>query len=128
MKKNMVAAGNIDEYLLEFPEAVKSKLEKLRQVIKKAAPGTTEAISYAIPTFKMDGKNLVHFAGYKTHIGFYPGAGAIEAFKKELGGYNISKGTVHFPLDKPIPAGLVKSMVKFCIGVNRERVVAKKKK
>ncbi len=128
MKKNMVAPKNMDEYLLGFPEEVKSKLEKLRQVIKKAAPGTTEAITYAIPTLKLDGKNLVHFAGYKTHIGFYPGSGAIEAFKKELAGYNISKGTVQFPLDKPIPAGLVSSIVKFCIGMNRERIVAKNKK
>lgn len=128
MKRNMIAAKNIDEYIMGFPEDLAIKLEKLRQTIKKAAPNTTEAISYAIPTFKMDGKNLVHFAGYKNHIGFYPGTGAVEAFKNELSGYNLSKGTVQFPLDKPIPSGLISNMVKCCISKHREKAVAKKKK
>ncbi|MBK8494747.1 MAG: DUF1801 domain-containing protein [Chitinophagaceae bacterium] len=128
MKRNMIAAKNIDEYIMGFPEDLAIKLEKLRQTIKKAAPNTTEAISYAIPTFKIYGKNLVHFAGYKTHIGFYPGSGAIEAFKNELSGYNLSKGTVQFPLDKPIPSGLISNMVKCCISKHREKAVAKKKK
>ncbi|MFZ1368779.1 MAG: DUF1801 domain-containing protein [Ferruginibacter sp.] len=128
MKRNMIAAKNIDEYIMGFPEDLAIKLEKLRQTIKKAAPNTTEAISYAIPTFKMDGKNLVHFAGYKNHIGFYPGTGAVEAFKNELSGYNLSKGTVQFPLDKPIPSDLISNMVKCCISKHREKAVAKKKK
>ena len=128
MKRNMIAAKNIDEYIMGFPEDLAIKPEKLRQTIKKAAPNTTEAISYAIPTFKMDGKNLVHFAGYKNHIGFYPGTGAVEAFKNELSGYNLSKGTVQFPLDKPIPSGLISNMVKCCISKHREKAVAKKKK
>ncbi|MBK6635138.1 MAG: DUF1801 domain-containing protein [Chitinophagaceae bacterium] len=127
MKRNMIAAKNIDEYIMGFPEDLAIKLEKLRQTIKKAAPNSTEAISYAIPTFKLDGKNLVHFAGYKTHIGFYPGSGAIEAFKNELAAYNLSKGTVQFPMDKPIPSVLVSNMVKFCILKIREQLVVKKK-
>ena len=124
----MITAKNIDEYIMGFPEDLALKREKLRQTIKKAAPGSTEAISYAIPTFNMKGKNLVHFAGYKNHIGFYPGSGAVETFKNELAGFNLSKGTVQFPLDKPIPSGLVSTMVKFCISKHREKAVAKKKK
>lgn len=127
MKKDMVATKNIDEYLSQFPEDVLIKLEKLRQAIKKAAPAATEAISYGIPTFKLDG-NLVHFAGYKNHIGFYPGAGAIETFRTELAAYNLSKGTAQFPLTKPLPLGLVSKIVKYRVKQNTEKAVAKKKK
>jgi uncharacterized protein YdhG (YjbR/CyaY superfamily) len=126
MKKNIVAAKNIDEYLFEFPEQVVIKLEKLRQAIKKAAPNATEAISYCIPTFKLEG-NLVHFAGYKNHIGFYPGAGAIETFKTELASYNLAKGTVQFPLDKALPLTLVSKIVKFRVKQNLEKAQANRK-
>ena len=103
---------NIDEYILRFPENVQDIMQKLRQVTREAAPDAQEAISYGIPTFKLNG-NLVHFGGYKTHVGFYPTPSAIEAFKKDLAPYEISKGTVKFPLNKPIPYDLVKKMVEF---------------
>jgi uncharacterized protein YdhG (YjbR/CyaY superfamily) len=103
----------IDEYIKSFPEDVQSILERMRQTIQKAAPEAVEEISYQIPTFKLNGKNLVHFAGYKNHIGFYPIPSSIQAFKKKLSQYNGGKGSVQFPLDKPIPYELVKEIVVF---------------
>ena len=126
MKKEMVAVKNIDDYLSAFPQDTVVKLQQLREAIQKAAPAATEAISYAIPTFKQEG-NLVHFAGYKNHIGFYPGSAGIEAFEKELSAYNLSKGTVQFPLDKPLPLSLVNKIVKYRVKQNLERTKAKKK-
>jgi uncharacterized protein YdhG (YjbR/CyaY superfamily) len=117
----------IDEYISIFPDDVKAKLETLRATIRKAAPKAEEAISYMIPTFKLNG-NLVHFAGYKNHIGFYPGAAGIASFEKELKGYETSKGTVQFPLDKPLPLKLVTTIVKFRVGQNLEKVKGKSKK
>ncbi len=92
-------------------------MEKVRATIKKAAPRAEEAIKYQIPTFVLNG-NLIHFAGYKNHIGLYPGSKAIEEFKDELSGYKISKGTVQFPLDKPMPVGLITKITKFCVKRN----------
>lgn len=126
MKKEMVAAKSIDDYLSAFPEDTVLKLQKLREAIQKAAPAATEAISYAIPTFKLEG-NLVHFAGYRNHIGFYPGAAGIEAFEKELSTYNLSKGTVQFPLDKPLPLALVTRIVRYRVKQNLDKAKAKKK-
>ena len=126
MKKEMVAVKNIDDYLSAFPQDTVVKLQQLREAIQKAAPAATEAISYAIPTFKQEG-NLVHFAGYKNHIGFYPGSAGIEAFEKELSAYNLSKGTVQFPLDKPLPLSLVNKIVKYRVKQNLERTKTKKK-
>lgn len=103
---------NIDEYLLDFPNEVQFMLLELRKTIAKAAPKAVETISYGIPTFKQN-KNLVHFAGYKNHIGFYPGAGAVETFAKELAKYKLSKGTVQFPLDKKLPLALISKIVKY---------------
>ncbi len=102
----------IDEYIKTFPEEVQTILEKMRQTIRKAVPEAEEAISYQIPTFKLNG-NLVHFAAFKNHVSFFPTARGVEAFKKELSQYIGSKGTVRFPLDKPIPYGLVKKIVIF---------------
>jgi uncharacterized protein YdhG (YjbR/CyaY superfamily) len=102
----------IDEFIHTFPLATQKILKKLKETIHKAAPKATEAISYGIPTFKMKG-NLVHFSGYKTHIGFYPGPQAITAFKKELSAYKQSRGAVQFPLDAPIPWGLVRKIVQY---------------
>ncbi|MEW5719131.1 MAG: DUF1801 domain-containing protein [Chloroflexota bacterium] len=107
----------IDEYIAECPEDVRPLLEKLRRVIRDAAPQAEEAISYAIPTFKLNG-NLVHFAAFKNHIGFYPTPPAIVAFKKELASYKQAKGSVQFPLAQPIPFGLVKKIVKFRVKQN----------
>jgi uncharacterized protein YdhG (YjbR/CyaY superfamily) len=117
---------NIDEYISIFPADVRAKLETMRSTIRKAAPKAEEAISYMIPTFRLHG-NLVHFAGYKNHIGFYPGAAGIEAFQKELKGYETSKGTVQFPLDKPLPLKLVTAITKFRVIQNAEKAAAKKK-
>jgi uncharacterized protein YdhG (YjbR/CyaY superfamily) len=117
---------NIDEYIAMFPKDVQAKLESMRAAIRKAAPKAEEAISYMIPTFRLYG-NLVHFAGYQSHIGFYPGAAGVVAFKKEIAGYNTSKGTVQFPLDKPLPLKLVTAIVKFRVAQNVEKAELKKK-
>ena len=102
----------IDEYITNLPKNIQIILNKLRNVISEAAPKAEEAISYRIPTFKLNG-NLVHFAGYKNHIGFYPTPSGIEAFREELSSYELSKGTIKFPIDKPIPFSLVKKIVEF---------------
>jgi uncharacterized protein YdhG (YjbR/CyaY superfamily) len=103
----------IDEYIKTFPKDVQRILEKLRQTIREAAPEAVEAISYGIPTFKMNGRYLVYFAAWKNHIGFYPIPSAAKAFKKELSAYKQGKGSVQFPLNKPIPYDLVKKIVIF---------------
>jgi uncharacterized protein YdhG (YjbR/CyaY superfamily) len=115
----------IDEYIKTFPDNVQAILQKVRQTIKENAPGAEEAISYQMPTFKMNG-NLVHFAGYKNHIGLYPTPSGTEAFKKELSAYKSGKGSIQFPLDEPIPFSLIKKIVKFRVKENLEK--AKKKK
>ena len=102
----------IDEYISKFPENVQEILQNIRKTISKSAPEAEEAISYQIPTFKLNG-NLVHFAAYKNHIGFYPTPSGIEAFKNELTSYKVSKGTIQFPLNKPIPFDLLQKIVKF---------------
>jgi uncharacterized protein YdhG (YjbR/CyaY superfamily) len=102
----------IDEYIAAFPADVQTILKKIRKIIQKAAPNATEAIAYQMPTFKLNG-NLVHFAAYRHHIGFYPTPSAIEAFKEEFSPYKGSKGAVQFPLDKPIPFELIKRVVIF---------------
>lgn len=112
--------ATIDEYISIFPENVQEILKKLRQAIRESAPKAKEAISYKIPTFKLNG-NLVHFAAYKKHIGFYPTPSGIEAFKMELSPYEASKGTIKFPLDKPIPYELVKKIVKFRVKENLQK-------
>jgi uncharacterized protein YdhG (YjbR/CyaY superfamily) len=109
---NPTKAKNIDEYIACFPSAVQERLQQLRTTIRKAVPNAAETIKYRIPTYVLNG-NLIHFAAYKNHIGLYPGSKAIEHFKDELGKYELSKGTVRFPLDKPLPIGLVTKIVKF---------------
>ncbi len=112
VESNAPLPDSIDTYITQFPPEVQTLLTQIRETIQKAAPSATEAISYQIPTFKLNG-NLVHFAGFKKHIGFYPGAAGIAAFQDELAGYKSAKGSVQFPLDKPLPLALVKKMVKF---------------
>lgn len=126
MKKDSKVASNVDEFIAAFPAETQEMLQQIRAAIQKAAPKATEKISYGIPTFYQEG-NLVHFSGYKNHIGFYPGAGAIKAFEKELAGYETSKGTVQFPLDKKLPVKLITAMVKFCVKAKEEKAKAKKK-
>ena len=111
----------IDQYIKTFPKEVQVVLEQVRQTIKKAVPGASEAMSYQIPTFKLNGKNLVHFAAFKKHIGFYPAPQGIEQFKKELSVYKGAKGSVQFPLDKPMPLGLIRKIVKFRVKENETR-------
>lgn len=103
----------IDEYIASFPKNVQDILEGLRQLIKESAPEAEESINYGIPTFKLNGKNLLHFAAFKNHIGFYPTPSAVEVFKKDLYKYKQAKGSIQFPIDKPVPLEIVKKIVKF---------------
>jgi uncharacterized protein YdhG (YjbR/CyaY superfamily) len=104
-----------DEYIRTFPDDVRVILEKMRHTIREAAPGAVELISYQMPAFRLNGKNLVYFAAFKHHIGFYSVPSAQEVFKKELSQYKQGRGSVQFPLDKPIPYDLVKKIVRFKI-------------
>ncbi|NMB62523.1 MAG: hypothetical protein GYA18_09320 [Chloroflexi bacterium] len=117
----------IDEYIATFPADVQRTLNELRQVIKTAAPQAGEKISYQMPTFTLEG-NLVHFAAYKKHIGFYPASSGIARFQQDLSAYKTSKGAVQFPIDQPIPYELVCRMVTFRVRENLERAAAKKKR
>ena len=103
---------DINEYIAAFPDDVRERLEQVRTVIHKAVPEAEEAISYAIPTFKLNG-NLVHFAAFKNHIGFYPTPTGIEEFREELSKYKEGKGSVQFPFDQPLPLDLIRRIVLF---------------
>ncbi|MFA5835152.1 MAG: DUF1801 domain-containing protein [Bacteroidota bacterium] len=119
---------NIDDYIAHFPNSTQKLLKEMRAAIKKAAPETEETIKYGIPTFITLNGNLVHFGGYEHHIGFYPAPRAIEAFKKELSKYEGGKGTIQFPIDKPLPIALIKKIVRFRVKEQLEKAKAKKKK
>jgi len=118
---------NIDEYISGFPKETQKILEQLRATIKKTAPNADEVISYSIPAFKLNGM-LVWFAAYSNHIGFYPRGSGIEAFKKELSIYKGAKGSVQFPLDKPLPSGLIAKIVKFRVTENLQKAIPGTKK
>lgn len=107
----------IDEYIKKFPEEVQVKLQVLRSVIRENAPEAVEKISYGMPTFYLNG-NLVHFAAYRGHIGFYPAPSGIEAFKDELAVFKTSKGAIQFPIDEELPLDLIKKIVQFRVGEN----------
>lgn len=119
--------SNIDQYIAGFPAETQEVLEQVRSAIRSAAPEAEEIISYAMPTFKFMGRNLVHFAGYEKHIGLYPAPVAMEAFKKDLHAYKTGKGSVRFPLDKPMPLDLIARIVKFRIEENRIKKAGKKR-
>lgn len=123
----MTTYKTIDEYISQFPPDVKEKLEMLRNVIKETAPTAVERISYQMPAFYYLG-NLVYFAAFKNHIGFYPAPSGIDAFKKELAEYKNAKGSVQFPLDKPLPYDLIRKIVKFRIAENIKKEESKLKK
>lgn len=106
-------ANSIDEYIAEFPSETQKVLQEVRALIKASAPDAIEKISYAIPTFDLNGRHLVHFAGYEKHIGFYPGSSGIAAFKEELRPYKSAKGSVQFPLGQPVPRDLIRRIVAF---------------
>lgn len=109
----MKMAKNIDTYIQDFPKNVQKILKQIRLTIQKVAPKAEVTIGYGIPTFKLNGKNLVHFAAWKNHIGFYATPSGNKAFKKELSKFQGSKGSVHFPLDRPMPLVLIKKIVQF---------------
>lgn len=115
---NRSAAQSIDAYIAAFPPETQQVLEALRALIRAAAPAATETISYTIPTFDLNGRHLVHFAGYGRHIGFYPGSSGIAAFTEELKPYKSAKGSVQFPLGQPLPADLVRRIVEFRLAEN----------
>lgn len=115
---------NIDDYIASFPADVQAILEQVRKTIQVAAPEAEEAISYAMPTFKLHG-NLVHFAAYKNHIGFYPAPRGLEEFKDELSGYKGAKGSVQFPINQPMPLELIARIVAFRVKENLEKRKAK---
>jgi len=120
MDKQRKEYPSIDEYIRSFPEHIQKKLKELRNVIKAQVPEAQEKISYQIPTFYLNG-NLVHFAGYETHIGLYPGANGIAVFKSELAKYKIGKGSVQFPIEKPLPIELIIKIVKFRVKENLKK-------
>ena len=105
--------NEIDDYISEFPEDVQERLNTICNMIRELAPTATERICMRMPTFDLNGKWLVHFAGYKKHIGFYPQPEGITAFKDKLKGYKSSKGAVQFPLDKPLPVDLIRKIIEF---------------
>jgi uncharacterized protein YdhG (YjbR/CyaY superfamily) len=127
MKENKIAFASIDDYISTFTPEVQEKLETLRKVINESAPEAEEKISYQMPTFALHG-NLVHFAAYKNHIGFYPAASGIEAFKHELSEYKGAKGSIQFPIDKPIPYQLISRIVKYRTAENIKQAENKLKK
>jgi uncharacterized protein YdhG (YjbR/CyaY superfamily) len=125
MESTKTAPKDIDEYIATFPNDVRTILEKIRKTIKKAAPDAQETINYQMPTFTLNG-NLVHFAAFERHIGFYPTPSGIEKFKKEIDAYKNAKGSVQFPLDQPIPYELIGRITEF--RVKEQQAKSKKKK
>ena len=111
--KGTPPSKNVDAFIKASPKRSQAKLKEMRRIVRSALPESQEVISYKMPVYKVRGRMLIAFAGFKNHIGFYGMSGTfLDAFKKELKGYETSKGTVRFPLDKPLPAGLIKKLVK----------------
>ncbi|MGO4697982.1 iron chaperone [Paenibacillus sp. 2TAB26] len=127
MDGNKITFETIDQYIAHYSPEIQDILEKIRGVIKVAAPEATEKISYQMPTFVLHG-NLVHFAAYKNHIGLYPAPSGIEAFKQQLSPYKGAKGSIRFPLDEPIPYELIGEIVKYRVAENIEKAANKKVK
>ncbi|KUO75863.1 MAG: hypothetical protein APF81_05385 [Desulfosporosinus sp. BRH_c37] len=127
MEGNEITLNSIDEYISKSPLEIQETLKILRKVIKEAAPEAEEKISYQMPTFALHG-NLVHFAACKKHIGFYPTPSGIDSFKHELSEYKGSKGSVQFPIEKPLPYELIREIVKFRVAENVNKAEDKLKK
>jgi uncharacterized protein YdhG (YjbR/CyaY superfamily) len=125
MKNNKAGFASVDEYIGTFPKDVQKILEEVRRTIKAAAPDAREKISYQIAAFELNGKNLIHFAGWKNHISMYPIPSGSEAFNKEVSKYAAGKGTLQFPLDKPLPLRLITKIVKLRIADNLEKAKVK---
>jgi len=124
MRMNRPAPKDIDGYIEGFPSGTQSLLQKMRRTIQKAAPMATEAISYRIPTFLFHG-SLVHFAAYAHHIGFYPTSSGVSSFRKELASYKTSRGAIRFPLNQPLPLGLITRIVRFRVWEVQEKKAIK---
>lgn len=118
MKSRQIAPKNIDEYIAGFPDDVQAILQKIRMTIRKAAPDAEETISYQIPTYTLNGRYLIYFAAYQRHVSVYPAPRGVEQFKAELAVYKGGKGTIQFPLNKPIPFGLIRRIVKYRVKEN----------
>lgn len=114
-------ARTIDEYIAEFPPQTQAALREMRALIHALAPAATETISYAIPTFDLNGQHLVHFAGYEKHVGLYPTPTGMAEFAEELSAYETGKGSVQFPLDQPLPVDLIRRIVKFRLAENERK-------
>ena len=127
MERNKVGFVSIDQYIGTFPKETQKILRKLRTTIKAAAPNAEEKISYQMPTFALNG-NLVHFAAFKNHIGFYPTPSGTQAFKRELSIYEGAKGSVKFPIEKPLPLELIRKIVKFRVAENLKKTGKKSPK
>ncbi len=127
MEKNKVGFASIDEYIATFPEDRQKILEQMRATIKAAAPDAEEKISYQMPTFYLNG-NLVHFAAFKDHIGFYPTPSGTQAFKREISIYQAAKGSIRFPIDEPLPLKLITKIVKFRVAENLKKAKTKPSK
>ena len=127
MEENKTNFNSIDEYILQFPTEIQEILKMFRKIIKESAPEAEEKISYQMPTFALHG-NLVHFAAHKNHIGFYPTPSGIDAFKHELSEYKGAKGSVQFPIDRPMPYELISKIVKFRVAENIKKAEDKLKK
>lgn len=117
----MTESSPIDDYIAGFPAHTRSLLEEIRGIIRRTAPEATETISYAIPTFDLDGRHLVHFAGFARHVGLYPTPNGVEEFAEAFAGYKTGKGSVQFPLDQPLPHDLIERVVRFRIGQIRPK-------
>ncbi|MDD3656730.1 MAG: DUF1801 domain-containing protein [Atribacterota bacterium] len=126
MKNVPDSPKDIDEYIVNFPPKVQEILKQIRTTIKAAAPGAQGTIKYRMPTFVLS-ENLVHFAAYKSHIGFYPIPSGIDKFKDELSSYKHAKGSVQFPIDKPIPLRLIRKIVEFRVKEIKAKTSAQKK-
>lgn len=127
METSKPSFQTIDEYIATFPDNIQAILQSIRETIKAAAPGATEKISYQMPTFALNG-NLVHFAAFKNHIGFYPTPSGVEAFEDELARYQPAKGSIRFPLDEPMPLDLITRIVKRRVVENLEKAERKSRK
>jgi uncharacterized protein YdhG (YjbR/CyaY superfamily) len=127
MEDDRTRPRDIDEYIARFPRDVQKLSQQVRATIQKAAPDAEEAIAYQMPTFRLEG-NLVHFAAYKKHIGFYPTPSGIDKFKHELSAYKGAKGSVQLPLDKPLPFDLISRIVTFRVKENLERAESRRNK
>lgn len=114
---------NTDDYIKSFPKDVRQRLEQIRTIIKNTAPDAEESISYAMPAYKLNGKPLVYFAAFKNHIGFYATPSGHSEFAKELSKYKQGKGSVQFPLNKPLPLGLITKIVKFRVKENLQKSI-----